>query len=749
MRHHEALSDIQHNSQTLAAGYPSSEEAGESIDLREYLRVLYRRRGVIVGIFSLVMVGVVLYLWQVVPLYTAHAQLTLDLRKTKVTNIEDVMSGLTAESSVIGTEMDILRSSSLVGRMVDKLRLAQDPAFNPSLNPEQQSGLFDSLATWFSSLWLMAPDAVVDTDTVAQHLRQSIIERLQLSLKVEQKKITNTITVSFTNPDASRAAQLANTLAELYLTDQLEAKFDATKQANEWLANRLETLRKEVQEAEQAVKKIREQGKIVQGKGGTILEQQLGDINAQLVAAQVKVSQAEARLRGGREMAGRSGGVESLGEVLNSTAVQNLRGSETELRRKKAELGQRYGDKHPQVIQVEAELKDVRSKLHEETNRILQNLENELRVARAAESTLQRSLAELQAQAGRTMDTELQARELERRAESSRTLYQAFLSRFQETKEQEHLQRPDARVISKADIPGEPSSPQKNKVLLLGAFAGFILGIGGAFLLESLDRGFRTSAQVEQVTGLPVLGMVPLLNISQGSVVDYVTQKPFSALAEALRAIRNAIHLANVDKPAKTVMVTSSLPSEGKSSFSASIGRLAAAAGTKTLLIDADLRRPSLAKLFSGLEREIKLEDLLQNDTAPKEAIAVDPETNLHILFAHGKTPLTAELLGSLRMQQLLDQLSQEFELILIDTPPIMGISDGWKLARHIDSLVYLVEWAETPRETVQTALRQLEVIGISPTGLVLSKVNMRQQQQYGYGGYGYYYSKYQNYYHN
>ena len=137
MRHHEALSDIQHNSQTLAAGYPSSEEAGESIDLREYLRVLYRRRGVIVGIFSLVMVGVVLYLWQVVPLYTAHAQLTLDLRKTKVTNIEDVMSGLTAESSVIGTEMDILRSSSLVGRMVDKLRLAQDPAFNPSLNPEQ------------------------------------------------------------------------------------------------------------------------------------------------------------------------------------------------------------------------------------------------------------------------------------------------------------------------------------------------------------------------------------------------------------------------------------------------------------------------------------------------------------------------------------------------------------------------------------------------------------------------------------
>lgn len=749
MRYHEASPDYAPNNQALPIGQSSIEEAGESLDLREYLRTLYRRRGVIFGLFCLVMVGVVLYLWQVVPLYTSQAQLTLDLRKTKVTNIEDVVSGLTAESSVIGTEMDILRSSSLVGRVVDKLRLAQDPAFNPSLHPEKQSGLFDSLATWVSSLWLIAPDAPVDSEAVAQRLRQSIIERLQLNLKVEQKKMTNTISVSFTDPDANRAAQLANTLAELYLTDQLEAKFDATKQANEWLANRLETLRKEVQEAEQAVKKIREQGKIVQGKGGTILEQQLGDVNAQLVAAQVKVSQSEARLRGGREMAGRSGGVESLGEVLSSGVIQSLRSSESELRRKKAELGQRYGDKHPQVIQVEAELKDVRSKLHEETNRILQNLENEVRVARAAESTLQRSLAELQSQAGRTMDTELQARELERRAESSRTLYQAFLSRFQETKEQENLQRPDARVISKADVAREPSSPQKNKVLLLGAFAGLLLGVGGAFLLESLDRGFRTATQVEQITGFPVLGMMPLLAASQGSPVDYVCAKPFSALSEALRAIRNAIHLANVDKPAKTVMVTSSLPSEGKSSFSAAIGRLAAAAGTKTLLIDADLRRPSIARIFPGLEREVKLEDLLQNESTPKEAIAADPESNLHILFAHGKTPLTAELLGSRRMQQLLDVLAQEYDLILIDTPPIMGISDGWKLARHIDALVYLVEWAETPRETVLTSLRQLEVIGINPTGLVLSKVNMRQQQQYGYGGYGYYYSKYQNYYHN
>ena len=191
MRYRDASAELMPNNPALPVGQSSMEEAGESLDLREYLRTLYRQRGVIFGLFCLVMVGVALYLWQVVPLYTSQAQLTLDLRKTKVTNIEDVVSGLTAESSVIGTEMDILRSSSLVGRVVDKLRLAKDPAFNPSLHPEKQAGVFDSLATWVASLWLMAPDAPEDPEVAAQRLRQSIIERLQQSLKVEQKKMTN------------------------------------------------------------------------------------------------------------------------------------------------------------------------------------------------------------------------------------------------------------------------------------------------------------------------------------------------------------------------------------------------------------------------------------------------------------------------------------------------------------------------------------------------------------------------------
>lgn len=751
MRTHELPPGHQYANQPFAGGQSSGEDAEESeIDLREYLRTLNRRRGALLGIFILVLVCVGLYLFQATPLFTAQAQLTVDLRKHKVTNIEDVVSGLSAESSVMGTEMDILRSSSLVGRVVDKLHLLQDPKFNPAVDPSKTPGIIATATDWLKSLWQIAPEEEPSPEEAEKSLRQAIIGQLQKKLKVEQRKMTNTIAVSFTVADPKRAAQLTNTLAEAYLTDQLEAKFEATRKANEWLASRLETLRVEVQTAEEAIKKVREQGKIVQSsKGTTLLEQQLGDINGQMIAAQVKISQAEARLRGARDMLGRSGGIESLGEVLNSSVIHGLRSSESELRRKKAELGQRYGDKHPQVIQVEAELKDVRSKLQEEASRIVQNLDNEVRVARAAETTLQRSLNDLQAQAGKTMNVELELRELERRAESSRTMYQTFLARFQETSNQGDLQRPDARIISAAEVPGGPSSPKTARTLALGAMAGLLFGVMGAFLLEALDRGFRTGEQVERSTGLSVLGLVPLLGKEDGAPVQHAVDKPFSAYAESLRAIRNAIHMANVDKPPKTVMISSSLPSEGKTSFSIALGQIAAISGTKTLLIDADLRRPSVAKMFPGLAAEVKLEDLLQNNLPLQQGLVQDMESGLYLLCAHGKTPLTGELLGSQRMLSLLARAEEEFDLILIDTPPIIGISDSWNLAAKVDALVFLVHWAETPRETVQTALRQLEVIGIRPSGVVLSQVNMEQQRKYGYGSHGYYYSKYANYYHN
>jgi len=741
--------DQRYTSKNQQAVHQAPEKGEEELDLRELLFKLNRRRKAIIGVFILVVVLAGLYLYQATPLYTSQTHLTLDMRKSQVVDVEQVVSGISPESAVIGTEMDVIRSTTLLARVVDELDLDKYPEFNPALNQNDNPGLRQQLTEWVRGLWFIdsEEDVVLSPEEKQIREKRRVVERLRNRLEVDHRRDSYTFTISITSQNPDMAARVANTLAELYLTDQLEAQYEATQRAHEWLDDRLRSLRQEVQASEQAVKNVRQRSDIVQAGGSTVLEQQIGNVNAQLIEARVKRSRAESRLARAEEIKERDGGVESLGEVIGSQTIQQLRSEESSLRRKIAELSQTYGARHPEMIQARAEMEDLQAKIEEEVERIITSLENEVESARAEERSLEQSLEELKRESETTMVAELELRELERQAESARTLYQNFMDRFQETQEQEALQRPDARIISEAEPPSSASHPRTKMTLGLSALAGLMFGVMGAFLLETLDRGFRTGDQVEKATGLSMLGMIPLLGRTKGKPSDYVVKKPFSSLAESLRAIRTAIHLSNVDQPPKTIMVTSTLPKEGKSTFAASLGRLSAKSGAKTLVIDADLRRPSLEESMPEHEVQYRLEDVLQGNAGIEEAIVTDEQSGLHMLMSHGKAPAVAEMLGSQRMKNMLAKLEEQYDLILLDTPPVMGVSDAWTLARTVDSVVFIVRWAETPRETVRSALKQMELLDIKVGGVILSMVNVRQQAKYGYGGYGYYYGKYRKYY--
>jgi len=736
---------------------PEGAGAEEEIDIRELFLKLNRRRTAIGGIFSLVIVITWLILSQLTPKYTAETLMVLEFRKTSLLSLDEVFSGGRVTPAVIGTELDILRSASLLERVADELRLERKPEFNPALMENGGLSTMQRLGAWLEG-WGSGESAALEEGAEGEgkeispeeqekNLKKALVEKLQEDLKVENRRDSYTVSISYTSQNPRLASQVANAVAEMYITDQLEAKFEAARRANEWLTQRLEGLRREVQAAEQAVKNVRQKSDMIQARGGTLLEQQIGDVNAQLIQARLNRSRAEARLAQAREVMDRPGGIETLGEVLTSGVIQQLREEEAALRRKKAELSQRYGPRHPQMIQVDAEMSDLENKIREETSRVLKTLENEVQVARAEERSLIKSLDQLRTEAGRAMEAELQLRELERRAQSSRTLYESYLTRFQETQEQDELQRPNARVISQAEVPDLPSHPRKKRTLALAVVAGLMFGVMGAFLLEALDRGFRTGDQVEKHTGLPVLGVFPQLGRSQGTPLDYVVAKPYSSLAESLRAFRTALQLSNVDRPPQTILVTSAIPKEGKSMFSLALGRMAAMSGSKTLVIDADLRRPVLHKRFPDLKAKARLEDVLQGKAKIEDAIVKDPQTGLCLLMAHGKASTAKDLLGSQRMQGLLNKMKGYFDLIILDTPPFLGVSDAWSLAREVDSVVFLVRWAETPRDTVRAVLQQMKQLEIDVSGIVMSQVNVRRQARYGYGGYGYYYGKYQKYY--
>lgn len=712
---------------------PPAPVLSRELDIREIFRVLFRRRLIIISALVPCLTAAAVYIFTATPLYTARALLTLSFKTYSLPQSREVESGVGRDYWAIRTELDIIHSTTILEQAAEKLIMDDSAGFNRTKQKGKETPLLSPAKKAQRVKW--------------------IARGLQGGLNTEQIRDSYVIAISYTSKDPVQAAAAANAIADAYLNDQIEQKLEERRIADKWLLNRMGELRKEVREAEIEVNELREESDMIKARGSTILEQQISDVNAQLIQARVKLSRAKAKLSKTRELISKPGGEEALGEVVDSASIQRLRDIETTLSRKRAELSLRYGPKHPRMITMEAEIADVQNRIKEETGRIIKSFENEVQTAMAVEKSLTESLDRLRMEAVEAMDAELKLREMERPAQSARVLYQQLLTKFQQTRKMDALQRPDARIISYAETPLTPSHPPRRKTMTMAFLAGLFLGIAGVFLAENMDRGFRTSEQVEKVTGISALGTFPLLDEGLSKPVEHVLEKPYSAMAETLRSFHTALRLSNVDNPPETVIITSALPMEGKSSFSASLGRVIAMSGFRVLLIDADLRRPILAKVFSHIKSDIYIEDILQEqqsgrrESLIKKAIIKDKESGLYLLRANGKSSAGRDMLNSQRMRQILDQFKKRFDLVILDAPPFMGVSDVWTLAQSVDALVFLVKWGKTPRDTVLDALRQMKLLEINPAGIVLSMVDAKKQSYYSYGGYGYYYKRYKKYY--
>jgi len=502
--------------------------------------------------------------------------------------------------------------------------------------------------------------------------------------------------------------------------------------------------------SDQAVAAYREQNKIYasDAKGTQITTQQMGELNTQLIGASAERAQKEARLRQFQASA-KSGTVAAdAPEVLNSPLIGKLREQETEIIRREADLSARYGDRHPALINVRAELRDVRRQIGAEINKVIGTLAQEVEIARAREANLQANFQKLQQQANQTGNAEVKLRELDREAQANRTLYESFLARFKETAEQQDMQQPDARIIARADSPVDPSFPNKKLFIAMALLGSALVGIFLAIVIERLDNGFRSTEQVEQLTGLSGLGMVPAVPGRERlgcSPEDYLLKKPTSSFAESIRSVRTAILYSHVDQPPKAILVTSAVPEEGKSLLSLSLARSSAKAGQKVLLIDADLRRPKLTKLLKG-NNDATLAELFAGQKTAEEVLNVDAESGLHFICGRAGMPNPQDMLASQHMRDFVRSVSAHYDLVIIDSPPVFAASDSLVLSRIVDATVFVVRWEQTPRQVVIGALKQLQSVGGNIAGLVLSRVNVKKHAKFGYGDHGYYYGKYKEY---
>jgi len=661
----------------------------------------------------------------------------IDQRQAKILDIGGGLSG-PVDSSALRSEIDILTSRAVIDRVVDKLNLTDDPEFNT------QSG---SWKTWLnlSSLFSSKDKTEEDRQEEIQKEKTATAKAVQDKLVVSNDGRSASIFLSFASRDPKKAAKIANTVAEEYLVDQLEAKYEVTARANKWLSDRLTTLRQQVESTERVVEDFRQKANLIQIDGGTVATRQMEEINTQLISARAATSQAEARFRGARSMVKSGGSIEGAADVLSSPLIQKLREQEAEVRRKEAELASRYGERHPNMINARAERDDLERKIREEVQKILKSLESEVDVARAKEQQLQIDLDRLESKAGSELKDTVQLRQLQREADANRTLYESFLGRFKQTAAQQEMQLPDTRIIAHADLPVYPDFPKKWLFLIAGALLGGVFGVVAAYMVEFFDRGYRTAPQLEDNTGLPVIGQIPSLkSISDRPPEDYVVDKPLSAYSESLRTVRTAIHFSNVDHPPKTVMVTSSAPAEGKTTFCLSLARSLAAAGNKILLIDADLRRPRVARLLEIAADKRDLSSVLAGETTLADVLRHDTLVpRLDVIPAFGRAPNAQDLLGSNQMKRLIQEVGQKYDLVIIDTPPILAVSDAAMVARYVDTSLFLIKWASTSRDTVVQALKQLKGFDCRIAGLVLGQVNMNEMASYGDGYHSHKYSEY------
>ncbi|MEG6508888.1 polysaccharide biosynthesis tyrosine autokinase [Methyloligella sp. 2.7D] len=715
--------------------------ATDRLDIREVYDFFLRRWRFIAGTTGIVLLLALVVISSIPARYTAAAQILLDPPERSALGGQSALSDIALDTAMVDSQVALIKSHSLLRRVVEKETLIDDPEFGSSAG---KPGFFASL---FSSADEKADPS---RDRMAQVASTG---KLANAVDVARQGRTYILKIAVTSKSPKRAADLANAVADAYIVDQLEASYEAAKRSSAWLNERLQTIREQLRKSERAVETFRTEHHLVATNTGTINEQQLSEINAKLVSARAEAAESRAKWEQANRLLEGGGKLDSVPDVVKSPVIASLRQQEAEVSAREADLVTKYGDRHPLVVNVRAEQAAIRNQIDAEVHRIIDNLKNNYEVARSREQSLQQSLRELTGETGLDNASSIRLRELEREAAANKTLYEQFLSRAKVTEEEKSYQAQGSRIISAATPPGGPSYPNKRLFLAVAMLLGVGLGAGGAFLLELFNPGFTSPRQLEEQLHLPVLSSIAFLDDTdlewQGRNLtpqQLCLAKPFSRFSESIRYLRTGIEMADIDNPPKLVMVTSAMPGEGKTTIATALAFSAAAGGSRVLLVDCDLRRPSLTKSFS-LEKTPGLVDYLMQQVELQRVVHKYRDAGGVCVIGSGatKTSNPPDLLNSVRMKETIASFAEFYDLVIFDTPPVGPVIDSVIVSRMVDKVVLVTRWGSTPRDMVGEALKKLAKEK-KIAGLALNMIDESQAARYGRHAY-YGTSYYQKYY--
>ncbi len=696
----------------------------ESLSLLDLLALLWRRRLLLLGMALLGLGSAVGVLAWLPKLYVAEALILIEPRQAVNAEGLGVPGVLDRDSVTIDSQVEVLASRSLAARVIAGLGLEDGPELRPEPDP------------WRRLLTLLSGDGAEAGPAPERAAdRERMVDAFLSRLRVERQGKTRVIAVRYASTDPGTAARIANAIAETYLVGLLEAKFETTKRATAWLNDRLRGLEDQLRGAERRLAAFRETAPAGARTPLVAAPDRLADLERQRIMTTAERRAMEARYRQLREAA-KTGRVDAVLLTGQATPLlRDLQKLKAELIRREAELLGLYGEKHPAIVDLRREKAGIERQIAREQADILAAFEARMRELRAKEGSLESELARIKQAADAYRRAETRKRELEREVELARRLYENFAGKLRAVSDREEMAQPDARIISEAVPPRLPASPDPRIVLSL-AFGGFLgLGLTLVYFLERLDRGFRTLSALGRELGVPALTALPRLRareIADGVPADYVLDRPHSRYAEALREILAALTLRGGGR-GETLLVTSTLPEEGKSTLALSLARLAAFEGMRVLLIDADLRRPRLHEMV-GLETRAGLADFLEGDMPLSEVLKRDPASEVFLLPGSPRRGRPGRILGRKGFENLLAGARENYDLVILDTAPLAVVADTALLLPFADRLLFAVRWRRTSRAAAEQGLARLGDARERLLGAVLTRVDLLEQARYGEG---------------
>ncbi|MCP4723072.1 MAG: polysaccharide biosynthesis tyrosine autokinase [Desulfobacteraceae bacterium] len=720
----------------------------KEIHLRDYLRIISKRKSTIVTFFIVTLLVVIIATFTATPMFRASTKVIIE--RNTAGALTNSYTYTPYDPEFLETQYQLIKSAAVVKKVVKKLDAEKMfDLFFPE--KEEKTSYFSSAKKWvieqIASLKEMAgiERFLSSEDTVGLPLEikvpptkaRMLEDAIKSGIGAEPVANSRVVQLSFLSDNPVVATRVVNSVAQAYIDELLDMQMEVSGYSIGWMKKKSEIQREKLEESEKDLYNYKKKHDIVTIEDRiTVLPERLSDLSKNLTQAETRRKELSAIYAQIKNI--KKEQLETIPVIVENTSVDAINKSILTAEQKISELSKKYGSKHPRMITAKNDLKSLRAKKYKELEKAVQTIKNEYQLAKSNERNLKELVDQTKFQAARLGEKSIQLDILKRKVETNRFLYDALVKKMKEKGITEQNQSVNVWVIEKAQIPDFPATPRKKRNVLLGIILGLFGGIGIAFFLEYLDNTVKTPEDVEETFNIPVISTIDLFKDKKQTIVENVLNDNSSLTAENFKGLRTSVLLSSADEPPQILLITSMTPGEGKSSVCSCLGATIAQAGKKVLIIDADMRRPTQFKNFN-IENSSGLSSFLAGITLEAEEIIARLDEDLHIIPSGPIPPNPSELLSSLRLKTMLEQLRNIYDTIIIDTPPLASVTDPLILSRHVDGVI-IVTWAgKTTHEILKKGLKQLDDISAPVTGLVLNRFSAKKSgYYYNYGDYYY-----------